>query len=59
VGHFLTGDPGHFYIGANKDMQDQIEYAETVAGIRKGLDQARAGEGAEATGFFDELSSRS
>ena len=42
-----------------QDMKDQIEYAETVAGIRKGLDQARAGEGAEATGFFDELSSRS
>jgi prevent-host-death family protein len=44
---------------AYQDMQDQIEYAETVAGIRKGLDQARAGQGAEATNFFDELSSHS
>jgi prevent-host-death family protein len=39
-----------------QDMQDQIDYAQTVAGIRKGLDQARAGEGAEASTFFDDLS---
>lgn len=31
-----------------QDMQDQIDYAQTVAGIRKGLDQAHAGEGVEA-----------
>ena len=39
-----------------QDMQDQIDYAQTVAGIRKGLDQARAGEGIEAAAFFDDLS---
>ena len=38
-----------------QDMQDQIDYAQTVAGIRKGLDQARAGEGIEASAFFDGL----
>ena len=39
-----------------QDMQDQIDYAQTVAGIREGLDQARAGEGVEASAFFDDLS---
>lgn len=39
-----------------QDMQDQIDYAQTIAGIRKGLDQARAGEGVEASAFFDDLS---
>ncbi len=39
-----------------QDVQDQIDYAQTVAGIRKGLDQARAGEGVEASTFFDDLS---
>ena len=39
-----------------QDMQDQIDYAQTVVGIRKGLDQARAGEGIEAAAFFDDLS---
>ena len=38
-----------------QEMQDQIDYAQTVAGIRKGLDQARAGEGVEASAFFDDL----
>lgn len=41
--------------GAWQEMQDQLEYAETVAGIRRGLDQARAGEGTEAAAVFDEL----
>lgn len=39
-----------------QDMQDQLDYAETVAGIRKGLSQALAGQGTEAGQFFDELS---
>lgn len=38
-----------------QEMQDQLDYAETVAGIRKGLAQARAGEGADASQFFDTL----
>ena len=39
-----------------QDMQDQLDYAETVGGLRTGLTQARAGEGIEASRFFDELS---
>jgi prevent-host-death family protein len=38
-----------------QDMQDQLDYAETVAEIRKGLTQARAGEGVDAAHFFDGL----
>jgi len=41
--------------GAWQDMQDQLEDAETVAGIRKGLTQAHAGQGVEAGAFFDGL----
>jgi len=36
-------------------MQDRLDYAETVTGIRKGLAQARIGEGTEAGQFFDFL----
>ena len=36
-------------------MQDRLDYAETVSGIRKGLTQARAGEGTDAGQFFDNL----
>lgn len=36
-------------------MQDRIEHAETVAGIRQGLDEARAGKGTEASAWFDDL----
>ena len=38
-----------------QEMQDRLDYAETVAGIRKGLTQARAGEGTDAGQFFDNL----
>jgi len=38
-----------------QDVQDQVEYARTVAGIRKGLDQAGDGQGVEASAFFEEL----
>ncbi len=38
-----------------QEMQDQLDHAETVAGIRKGLKQARAGDGTEAGEFFDGL----
>jgi len=44
--------------GAWQDMQDQLDYAETVAGIRKGLTQAHAGEGTEAGHFFDDLAQK-
>lgn len=43
-------------VAAWQEMQDQLDYAETVAGIRKGLTQARAGEGIEADRFFEGLS---
>ncbi len=38
-----------------QDVQDQVEFARTVAGIRKGLDQARDGQGVEASSFFERL----
>ena len=53
----VNGKPSVVVMDASawQDMQDQLDYAETVAGIRKGLTQARAGEGTEASRFFDEL----
>ena len=38
-----------------QEMQDQLDYAETVAGVHKGLTQVHAGEGIEAARFFDGL----
>lgn len=38
-----------------QEMQDKLDYAETVAGIRKGLTQARSGEGTEARQFLEAL----
>lgn len=38
-----------------QDLQDRLEFNGTVAGIRKGLDQAGAGQGVEASAFFDKL----
>ncbi|KGJ18758.1 type II toxin-antitoxin system Phd/YefM family antitoxin [Paracoccus sanguinis] len=38
-----------------QEMQDLLDHAETVAGIRKGLAQARVGQGTEAGEFFDNL----
>ena len=38
-----------------QEMQNRLDHAETVAGIRKGLTQARAGEGTEAGRFFEHL----
>ena len=37
------------------DIQDQFDDAETIAEIRKGLTQARAGEGSEAGRFSNGL----
>ena len=53
----VNGKPSVVVMDATawQEMQDQIDYAQTVAGIRKGLDQARAGEGVEASAFFDDL----
>ena len=38
-----------------QEMHDQFDYAQTFAGIRKGLTQARVGKGIDATEFFDGL----
>ncbi len=38
-----------------QDVNDRLEHARAVAGIREGLDQVRDGGGAEAAGFFEEL----
>ena len=53
----VNGKPSVVVMDASawQDMQDQLDYAETVAGIRKGLAQARIGEGIEAGRFFDAL----
>ena len=37
-----------------QEVQDQLDYAATVAGIRKGLDQAREGRGIRAQTFFEQ-----
>ena len=51
-----VGQSGNLVANAAwQEMQDQLDYAETVAGIRKGLMQARADEGTEAGQFFDTL----
>lgn len=42
--------------GAWQEMQNRLEYADSVAGIRKGLSQIDQGEGEDAKAFFDTLS---
>ena len=37
-----------------QEVQDQLDYAAAVAGIRKGLDQAREGHGVRAQTFFEQ-----
>ena len=53
----VNGKPSIVVMDARawQEMQDQLDHAETVAGIRRGLDQARAGMGTDATTLFDEL----
>jgi len=53
----VNGKPALVVMDAEawQDVQDQVEYARTVAGIRKGLDQAREGQGVEAGAFFETL----
>jgi prevent-host-death family protein len=38
-----------------QQAQDQLEYAQAIAGIQKGLDQARNGQGVDAVEFFKSL----
>jgi len=53
----VNGKPSVVVVDAAawQEIQDQLDYAETVTGIRKGLTQVRAGEGIEADRFFDGL----
>lgn len=53
----VNGKPALVVMDADawQEAQDQLEYAQTVAGIRKGLSQALAGEGLEASDFFATL----
>lgn len=56
----VNGKPALVVMDAEawQGVQDQIEYVRSVAGIRKGLDQARDGQGIEATTFFETLGAR-
>lgn len=50
----VNGKPALVVMDAEawQDVQDQIEYARRIAGIRKGLNQACDGQGIEAAAFF-------
>ena len=56
----VNGKPALVVMDAEawQDVQDQIEYARRIAGIRKGLNQARDGQGIEAAAFFETLDAR-
>ena len=41
-----------------QDVQDLLDYADAVAGIRKGLEQVHAGRGVRASAFFEELAAQ-
>ncbi len=41
-----------------QDVQEQLEYASAVAGVRKGLDDVSAGRGVPASSFFAEFDAR-
>jgi len=53
----VNGKPALVVMDAEawQDAQDRIEHDRTVAAIRKGLDEARAGQGVEAAAFFEKL----
>lgn len=53
----VNGKPALVVMDAEtwQEVNDRLEYARAVAGIRDGLDRARGGRGVEATAFFDGL----
>ncbi|MBF0283691.1 MAG: type II toxin-antitoxin system Phd/YefM family antitoxin [Magnetococcales bacterium] len=53
----VNGKPALVVMDAEawQETQDQIEDVRTVTAIRQGLIQARAGQGVEATPFFESL----
>ena len=56
----VNGKPSVVVMDATawQEMQDQLDYAQAVTGIRKGLTPAHAGEGTEAGLFFDGLAQK-
>ena len=53
----VDGSPSVIVLDAAawEETLDQLDHAETAAGIRDGLEQARAGQGIEVAEFFDGL----
>lgn len=53
----INGKPALVVMDAEawQEAQDQMDYARTVSAIRKGLDQARDGQGVKASAFFEDL----
>nr|CRH05272.1 Prevent-host-death protein [Candidatus Magnetococcus massalia] len=53
----VNGKPALVVMDAEawQEGQDKLEYARSVAGIRKGLTQAQDGQGVEASTFFESL----
>ncbi|MBF0182311.1 MAG: type II toxin-antitoxin system Phd/YefM family antitoxin [Magnetococcales bacterium] len=51
----VNGKPALVVMDAEawQEAQDQIEQARTVSALRQGLTQARAGQGMEASTFFE------
>lgn len=53
----VNGKPSLVVMDAQtwQDMQDRIDYANTVSALRRGLGEARDGQGEDAAEFFDRL----
>ena len=53
----VNGKPALVVMDAEvwQDVSDRFEHARAVAAIRRGLDQARDGQGIEALAFFERL----
>ncbi|MGQ0665145.1 MAG: type II toxin-antitoxin system Phd/YefM family antitoxin [Pseudomonadota bacterium] len=53
----VNGKPALVVMDAQawQEMQDEIEFARTVTGIRNGLEQADRGQGVEAGALFRKL----
>ena len=53
----VNGKPALVVMDAEawQETQDQIDYARTVAAIRRGLTQARDGRGVDASVFFEKF----
>ena len=56
----VNGRPGLVVMDARawQDVQEQLEYASAVAGVRKGLADVSAGRGVPASSFFTQFDAR-